>query len=443
MKERVKTVAIASLLIVTIILCQQIWLAPPTGKKRIKTVDPTLTESVKGRIFPFSAIINFGDGKHTKMYQLKNLWPFYRNLLKQNFSVKEEIRWERVSGQKYLELQEEPSVVFVLKNESHSKLFKDIYAIDNLEGRILRLYFSEVEGILLETDQGVYRSDAWTTLSDINQYIQSIDRRSVEPYSSLWERYRIPRGVYLPDQTPTFDAGIVYRNELKDLQGKYRNNLVQRILDASIDQIHVIKEDDSVLYVYGKSNLRLSEDGLLDYKNGSEIPRVKTSRTGAIQLTYEFLTKAMGSVENVYLEHIDPIKDGNREGHRVVLNYVEKGLSVVPVREKPGDYIVVDVFDNRVERARYLYRSNMGARTSSDIKALSFEALMAKNPDIFGETDRDRERILRHIMSFSKCYIDDAIKPEFALRPGYSVQIDEKSYLFDAQTGEVIGGGGA
>ena len=83
MKERIKTVILAALLVLTLVLARQIWLAPPpTGNKLIAVADTKFTDAVIGRMMPAAMVVNFGDGAHTKTVQLKNLWPFYRNILK-------------------------------------------------------------------------------------------------------------------------------------------------------------------------------------------------------------------------------------------------------------------------------------------------------------------------------------------------------------------------
>ena len=77
MKARIKSIAIAVLLFLTLGLAQQIWLAPPpTGNKLIPVTDPKLTDAVAGRMMPAAMVVNFGGGVHTKTMQLKNLWPF-------------------------------------------------------------------------------------------------------------------------------------------------------------------------------------------------------------------------------------------------------------------------------------------------------------------------------------------------------------------------------
>ncbi|MDY6045162.1 MAG: hypothetical protein SPI65_06280 [Peptoniphilus sp.] len=440
MKERVKTVVIAILLVVTAVLCREIWISVPAGKKLIKTTDPTLSEAVTGRIAPASAIVNFGDGKHTKTYQLKNLWPFYRNLLKQATDRKDEITWERMDKKEYLEIQDEPSVIFNVGDASYSDIFKKIYHMENLKGDLVRLYFSEAEGILFETNRGVYRARSWTPLSDINKYVRSAEREAFLPYSSLWERYGISRAVYLPDEPPVFESGLIYHNELENMQGEYRNDLIQRLLNASIDDIHVIKEDDSVLYVYGKSNVRLSTSGILDYRNRSDVPKAATDPTGAVQLAYEFLTKTTGNVDSVYLRSIDAARDGARKGYRLILGYTEKGIDVIPVRGEPVDYIVVEVFDNRVEHVRYLYRNSIGSRASREESGLPFGAIIEKNPEIFGDVRRGYDRALKDLTGFSQCYIDDGEARQTTLRYGYRVEMGDEVYIFDAKTGELIGG---
>ena len=103
MKERLKTIVLAALLVLTLILARQIWLSPPpTGNKLIAAADPKLTDAVIGRMMPSAMVVNFGGGAHTQTVQLKNLWPFYRNILKQSFDGKEDIHWKKMPYKDYL-----------------------------------------------------------------------------------------------------------------------------------------------------------------------------------------------------------------------------------------------------------------------------------------------------------------------------------------------------
>lgn len=442
MKERLKSGAIAVLLVITVLLARQIWISPPpTGKKLIKASEVTLSESVTGRLLPFSAVVNFGGGKHTKLYQLKNLWPFYRNLLKQNIADKDDKQWARMDYKEYLKLHDEPSVVFDLGNDTYSDLFKKIYNIDDLKGKLLRIYFSEADGILFETDRGVYRTEKWTPLSAINQYIRTLKKEHYPAYTSLWERYGIARAVYLPEGTPHFEGGMVYRNEIKDMKGPYRTDLVQRLLSTSIDDIHVIREEDSVLYVYGKRNVRLSDNGMLDYHNNSDTAQTVTDAAGALQVAYEFLAKTTGNIDDLYMQRIEPIGSGKRTGFRVVMDFTEKGMTVFPLKGKPADFIELEIYNNRVEHLRSVYRNKVeGLGGDVTQEGLPFEEIMKRNPAIFGTAEEGYDKTLKNLNNFFMCYIDDTQSDEKPLRYGYVIDMGDERYIFDGESGVLVGG---
>lgn len=442
MKERLKSGAIAVLLVLTVVLARQIWISPPpTGKKLIKASEVTLSESVTGRLYPFTAVVNFGGGKHTKLYQLKNLWPFYRNLLKQNVADKDDKEWARMDYKEYLKLHDEPSVVFDLGNETYSDLFKKIYNAEDLKGVLLRIYFSEAEGILFETDRGVYRTEKWTPLSAINQYIRTLEKEGYPSYSSLWERYGIARAVYMPDGPTVFEGGMVYRNEIKDMKGPYRTDLVQRLLSASIDDIHVIHEEDSVLYVYGKRNVRLSDNGRLDYRNNTETTQTVTDTAGALQVAYEFLSKTTGNIDDLYMQSIEPIGSGKRTGYRVIMDFTEKGMTVFPLKGSPDDFIQLDIYNNRVERLRSIYRNKVeGVGGGGTQECLPFEEIMKRNPAIFGTPEEGHDKVLKNMNNFFMCYIDGAGDVQNSLGFGYVIDVRGYRYIFDAETGALLGG---
>lgn len=337
MKARIKSIAIAVLLFLTLALAQQIWLAPPpTGNKLIPVTDPKLTDAVAGRMMPAAMVVNFGGGVHTKTMQLKNLWPFYRNVLKQTFVGKDDFQWEKMAYKDYLKCHDTPSVVFEVAKGTYSDLFKNVYHLDSLPGEILAIYFSESEGIIFETEEGAMRPDFDVSLSDINKYIRSLEKEDNPSFSSLWERYGIQRALYLSDEKPVFEGHVVYKNDLVHMESAYKNDLLRRLLKASIDDMHEIDEEDSTLYVNGQRTVRLYKNGILDYKDQTEAVKEVMDPAGAVERAFEFVAKNTGNIDDVYLEKLESVTSNGVRGYRVVMNHSEKGLPVLPMGGREG-----------------------------------------------------------------------------------------------------------
>ena len=442
MKKHFKTVIIGVLLVTSVFLAEKIWLAAPPGPEELlPKAQPKIAENIEPRVLPASMLVNFGDGKHTKIYQLQNLWPFYRNILKRSSEINEKVRWESVGTARYLKLHEEPSVVFDLENAVYSDLLKKMYNLDDIEEDIRQLYFSESEGMLVVTDNGIFKPRVPQSYSDIETYISSVAKENLPSYSSLWERYGIPRAVYLPDGAAGFAPGHIYRNELSDMPAAYKNDLVQRLLKVSIDDIHVIGEEDSVLYVAGQKSVRLFKNGILEYRNGGESQGSGTDAASAVQTAMAFTVRATGNGDSLYVKDVVPVRDNGRGGYRVSLNFFERGIGVVPVDGRIKNYVEAEIYDNQVRSFRYIYRNNSGERVEDEpVSTLSVDEIVAKNPNVFGDPARGYNKILKDVRDFGLCYIDYADHPRSKLRYGYTFRIDDEDYLFDAQTGAYIGG---
>ena len=431
MKERIKTVILAALLVLTLVLARQIWLAPPpTGNKLIAVADTKFTDAVIGRMMPAAMVVNFGDGAHTKTVQLKNLWPFYRNILKQNFDGKEKVQWEKMAYKDYLKCHDKPSVVFEVAKGTYSDLFKDVYNLHDLKGEIAAIYFSESEGVIFETEEGAMKPDFSVNLSDINKYIRSLEREDNPPYSSLWERYGIQRAVYISDEKPVFESDVVYKNDL-----------LRRLLKAGIDDLHEIGEEDSTLYVWGQRTVRLYNNGLLDYKDQTEAAKEVMDPAGAVERAFEFVAKNTGTIDDVYLEKLEPITANGGRGYRVVMNHSEKGLPVFPVKGEKIDAIVVELFNNQVKRMTYLYRNKAEEESANTlVEGMAFADVVAMHPEIFGAKEDGYDQLLKPLRRVSLCYLDDGREEKKALVPGYYVLYGERVYLFDALSGAYVGG---
>ncbi|MFR6436600.1 MAG: hypothetical protein ACLUOC_01680, partial [Peptoniphilaceae bacterium] len=431
MKERIKTVILAALLVLTLVLARQIWLAPPpTGNKLIAVADTKFTDAVIGRMMPAAMVVNFGDGAHTKTVQLKNLWPFYRNILKQNFDGKEKVQWEKMAYKDYLKCHDKPSVVFEVAKGTYSDLFKDVYNLHDLKGEIAAIYFSESEGVIFETEEGAMKPDFAVNLSDINKYIRSLEREDNPSYSSLWERYGIQRAVYISDEKPVFESDVVYENDLTNMKSAYKNDLLRRLLKAGIDDLHEIGEEDSTLYVWGQRTVRLYNNGLLDYKDQTEAAKEVMDPAGAVERAFEFVAKNTGTIDDVYLEKLEPITANGGRGYRVVMNHSEKGLPVFPVKGEKIDAIVVELFNNQVKRMTYLYRNKAEDRGENDkVEGMAFADVVAMHPEIFGAKDDGYDQLLKPLRRVSMCYLDRAEEETAALVPGYYVLYDDELYF--------------
>ena len=442
MKARLKSIVIGVLLFLTLGLAQQIWLAPPpTGNKLIPVSDPKLTDAVVGRMMPAAMVVNFGGGMHTKTVQLKNLWPFYRNVLKQTFVGKDDFQWEKMAYKDYLKCHDTPSVVFEVAKGTYSELFKNVYHLESLPGEILAVYFSESEGIIFETEEGVMRPDFDVSLSDITKYIRSLEKEDNPSYSSLWERYGIQRALYLSDDKPVFEGDVIYKNDLAHMESAYKNDLLRRLLKASIDDMHEIDEEDSTLYVNGQRTVRLYKNGILDYKDQSEVAKEVMDPAGAVERAFEFVAKSTGNIDDVYLEKLEPVTSGGIRGFRVVMDHSEKGMPVLPMREKKGDYIVVELFNNQVRRMTYLYRNKAEDRGENDkVEGMAFTDVVAMHPEIFGAKTDGYDQLLKPLRRVSLCYLDRAGEEKAALLPGYYVLYGDAFYLFDALSGQLVGG---
>lgn len=444
MKERIKTVILGALLVLTLFLAGQIWLAPPpTGNKLIAVADTKFTDAVIGRMMPAAMVVNFGDGAHTKTVQLKNLWPFYRNILKQSFDGKEKVQWQKMAYKDYLKCHEKPSVVFEVSKGTYSDLFKDVYNLHELKGEITAIYFSEAEGVIFETEEGPMKPDFAVNLSDINKYIRSLARENNPSYSSLWERYGIQRAVYLSDEKPVFEGDVVYENDLSNIKGAYKNDLLRRLLRANVDDLHEISEEDSTLYVYGQRTVRLYNDGLLDYKDQTEAAKEVMDPAGAVERAFEFVAKNTGTIDDFYLEKLEPLTSNGGRGYRVIMNHSEKGLPVYPVKDEKTDYIAVEIFNNQVKRMTYLYRNKAEEESEKTrVEGMAFGDVVAMHPEIFGAKEEGYDQLLKPLKRVSLCYLDDGKEEKKALLPGYCVLYGERMYLFDALSGAYVGGDG-
>ena len=160
-----------------------------------------------------------------------------------------------------------------------------------------------------------------------------------------------------------------------------------------------------------------------------------------MERAFEFVAKNTGTIDDVYLEKLEPITANGGRGYRVVMNHSEKGLPVFPIKGEKIDAIVVELFNNQVKRMTYLYRNKAEEeRASTLVEGMAFADVVAMHPEIFGAKEDGYDQLLKPLRRVSLCYLDDGREEKKALVPGYYVLYGERVYLFDALSGAYVGG---
>ena len=65
---------------------------------------------------------------------------------------------------------------------------------------------------------------------------------------------------------------------------------------------------------------------------------------------------------------------------------------------------------------------------------------MKRNPAIFGTAEEGYDKTLKNLNNFFMCYIDDTQSDEKPLVYGYVIDMGDERYIFDGESGVLVGG---
>ncbi|MCD1147671.1 hypothetical protein LQU94_06045 [Peptoniphilus sp. KCTC 25270] len=457
MKEHIKTVVLAMLVALTLYMANVVWLkAPPeteillSPERESQGISQELEESIK----PYKTLINFGGKEHAIVYQVENMWPFYQNMLKQSFPENRgtSIVWKEISSKEYIRMHQEPSIVFDFGNEVYSNLFKEIYHLDNSQGKvgneIQEIYFSaNGSSVVLVTEEGYFQN----TLSDVSvqgveRYFQSLkEEQKYVPYRSTNELYGSENLVYLPQGPLPFTLRRVYENGIKTMEPNNVNEMVERFLGSSFDEIHVIEEENSTLYVNGQKTLRITNNGVVIYRDESEKRSVDTKGIEAIEIAKNFMESKTGITKELYLDSLKEIRRNDKQGYRVRFNYLENNYVVYPVGEESvKSFIEVQVVDNSVVQLIYVLRGSVKLENQPiDVQAYkSIQEIIEQNQEEIGlrigKPGSDVEDIYRELKGWDLCLMDEYQEDEFPLTYVYCVEFEGITFYYHGITGELV-----
>lgn len=505
--EKIKSVLLVSLFVVSLIFTQRLWFYFPFGgvmsianDMDSEYIDMDITDILS----PQNFVISFGGGYYTvffsEPYEVWNItnpvpdgtnnsydkkdvwiWETAKNVLEDYFKSDYQVEkitleeWKEIKKFKSLKLNFAcgiPGDILIdsIRDEDSdtSKITDEITTIliPATDGIKNNIYFGNNENnIYLELNGGFMDNRVRQLIDNIENVGE--DKGYID-YVTLNRIATVKNDVLTPlfDETSKIIPSYNVKNEIDISDKSGVKSQAYQFFNSSFDFVKEINEiDGTVIYMYGygEKTLKISKNGVLDYREKIDNEKASSELDFIDSLKYavkfvEEKGKWPINRENAYLSDYKAIEKNNKKGYRFSFNYRLKGLPVfIPdIAEDKG--IVVEVIGRQITYYKKLVKSppqNLNKDESSilsvfdkdeDQNMLDVTDVLRNNSTIIKNTyliqnkledseieDFKIEELIEEIGLVYYSYQDKLI-------PVWEITIDDIVYYFDLYTGDLYTG---
>lgn len=476
-KERLKTLTLSILVIMSMILIQQLWFPSLVNTLRVgaradTNSHMTLVEQRKALIGPKKVTVSFGAGDRRKNYytilssNTGLVWDQCKNIIKDYFLGDPQVK--QIERDDYIQVNTLKSVELEFGNNMSTILISSIFdSLDNkITGNIKEIkkilipafnrgtiYIAESQDKIYEIKLSNYKEDP-TLVSFINQ-IENAEHIKYHPIYSLFEEldenYTVmPINYNLTAQQIFVESEIDIDNEAMLMER------TKGFFNENFDFVKTIKETSGArvyIYGYGEKSVRINNRGALEYNE--EVGNISsTNILTSLDAAISFIHDNGGLPDNAYLKHVQTIDNGQNKGYKFSFGYRMGGLPVELNSNRIEDPIEIEVYGNRVKTYRSLVRQAMDRQGVSPYqKVLYLPSIIENNINylklpgpnkgnqLMEEMGKEEKilHILKDIKDVQLVYLDSAEEGKRQLlKPSWMITVKNDVYYFDGYTGELI-----
>ncbi|RKD22203.1 Two-component signal transduction system YycFG, regulatory protein YycH [Caminicella sporogenes DSM 14501] len=487
MSEKLKTVLLLLLFVISVFLTKQLWIALPLGEAISNNQNynfENLDTDVADVLSPRSFTINFGGGRHTvffsEPYETWNIndiskkekisiWSTVKYILKGYFTRRYEVEsvdlntWQNLNKFKSIKMDfgcEIPgeSLIKVLSGNSNISQ-KNIGTINSL---LIPAVETEKTNIYMgNTNKNVYFKFVGKELNyEIRNLINNIEE--IADKEDYYISY-YPLKKYVPINSDNKDILIPYleeiaiptieiKNEIDVLDRVQIKSLSNKFFGENFNFVKEIKEKDgSIIYIYGygEKALKINAEGLLEHIERVNKQRVKgkIDFLKTLKIAVAFINEHLDwpiNAENAYLSYCEKIKKDKKEGYRFYFNYRLNGLPIFIPQIGEEKAIEIEVIGNQVTYyKRFIKRKRTGQKEYRYKKVPLITEILAKNIDYIKKdymkdnnlvVEIEDIQILETMKDIGLVYYckDDKLIPVWKIVFGNNV------YYFDVYSGEML-----
>lgn len=431
-------------------------------------------------INPQSFLVSFGGLSYTKVYDLadqKEIWSVVRPYIESCFLEFESVK--EITKAEYNEAFSGKSVLirmpFNLSVDEFLSLFSEKQSVNTTLKMTPKEYVLKVGNerslyVYDEVNQKYFQLTNKAKAHDVEPLIRDLKDRGIVEYRKIAERFSLDSTVESPYDRLNYELipveqdfavpSLLVENEVSLDETKFTEEVASissAIFGNRLDFVKKLKDvNESIIlmYGYGDKSLTVTKEGLISY-------RKKLDHVSAKKTTFkEAFSLAIGRIENfgvipegLYLERFTYSKESST--YEFYFNYKLNAYSMThfssdeaPVKITVQDNQVVSVdknikiFAGEYQTALTMSKGNLYA-VDECINDNSLEIVV-----FYLQDNEKREEVLdptdyyfplrSEIKSIDLTYLEWIDNGQSTVKPVWQVVIDQRTYIFDAFSGDLI-----
>lgn len=470
-REKIKTLLLVFLFVISIFLTQQLWIEFPYEALSSLVDSSQLTKvelSASNIISPEKFLINFSESKRTLLYSDNNhfLWPKGKDILKEGLK-NEDMSVVKITDEEYENEKKRKSITYIFPQNTYTyalakgldvKISQKIHGVINKVDDI-SIYLGRDPYIIINSDDNYFKiTGTQTDYFELRNTIDSIEGEGYTRYYTIKESIGIDSDIFMSLSLDIQLPYVYVDREINTKDEDALDKIAENILDKDIDYIRKFVENNgSIIYMHDQKTLKIYNNGLLEYFDIINEPITKRDPYLSLDTAIKFVFKCHDKAKDIRLSNIEEIvKEGNK-GYRILFTQTINGFPVVGLGGELSNFIEVEVFNEYVKSSKMYIRDekslvkgdigdNKPMLASYDILNKNINLIQEnyiKNREVditkAGERERLREEVLTAIDDIYLAYYDPALKDNREMiLPVWVIKIGNLSYLFDAYSGQMI-----
>lgn len=469
-RERLKTLILSILVIMSILFTQRIWFYSPIRilQSQDSFREKEIAKAIEVRnqlIAPEKTILSFGGNYYTvTSSNTDKVWRQSKKVLEEYFSGEPIVkattneRYREARKLKSIELKFGENIPSILIsstfNTLDNKIVRDIKEINKILIPAFNrgiIYIGGEEDHLYEVKLEEYEDNRL-----LLDFIDDFSRKSHEKYYPLFADVNNDIIMPLSYNTPVPQIFVESKINVND-----DNNIIEHakgFFNENLDFVKTIKETSGAtifMYGYGEKGVRINNRGRLEYNE--EISSLSSSNVVAsLDTAIDFMLKKQQKFpENLYLKEIKNIQKDENKGYYFGFSYRVGGLPVEFHMNNMSHPIEIEVYGDNVSSYRSFIREAMKLQGVTDKSAVLLPQKIIEDhitllkeeyiKDVEEEDLHDKEMIRNieeNISSIQMIYYDSLEENRMQLlKPVWKIVIGNRQYYFNSYDGKLLHSG--
>lgn len=454
-RDKVKTIVLALLVVMSIYLTQKIWFISPltmlqSEASNIGINQEKIFDIRKDVLRPIKFNINLG-GYYVNPAFSDDIWQFSKDVLSDYFTEKPDIHSTTID--KYEEQRRLKNIEIHFGDNIPSVLISSVFG--NLDNEIVR-NIKEIQTILLPATangdiyilsaNSVYRvnkNDYDSSLA--SELFQYIEEQNYNRYYPLFAD--VDNDVLMP---------LSFNDTLPELEVDSHINVsedsivvehAKSYFDRNFDFIKTIRETSGsvvFIYGYGEKSVRINNRGRLEYTEDVR-NSLNTNIISSLDIAIDFVLNHSEFPEDVLLKEIQPIESNKGYYFGFSYNVNDRPLHFTDNNSHP---IEVEVYGDKVRNYRSFIRNiNDGSEIEPSDEMILPHKIIDDNFELIKEDfKRDLQdedytdgSLLNEIHSVELVYLDNLENiTDQIIIPCWKITVRDIVYYFNAYDGNLV-----